>query len=720
MVVKTRSPLALDAQRGTMEFLLINHPLDCPICDQGGECELQDLAMGYGGDISRYTERKRVVRDKNIGPLIATDLTRCIHCTRCVRFGEEIAGLPELGATGRGEDMEIGTYVERSLVSELSGNVIDLCPVGALTAKPSRYTYRPWELIQKPGIAPHDCVGSNLYLHVSGSVVKRVVPRENDAVNETWIADRDRFSYQGIHSADRLERPMLKQDGRWQPVDWDIAIEAVADALRGTLEGPGPQALGALASPGATLEELYALQKLLRALGSENIDHRLRQADFRDQDTAPVMPWLGRDIAELQALDAVLLVGSDIRRDQPMIAHRLRKAALKGARVALVNPRRFELQFPVLEQIAAPPGAMTVELAGVVAAALEAAGAPVPGTLEAVVAAARPGEAHRRIAAALQEGERASVLLGAVSEADPDLALLRALAAELADVTGASLGYLSAGANAAGAWLAGAVPHRLPGGAPSPRSGRNARQMLEEGCDAYVLLGTEPEHDADDPVRAAARLRGARFVVALTPFKGSGLLDYADCLLPVGSFAETEGTFVNCEGRWQSFAPAVSPFGESRPAWKVLRALAEAMGLEGITYTSAGELRRELQGSCREIVLDNRVALEQALSPTEYDAELVRAGGVGIYAIDSLVRRARALQETPDARIVGAHVNPGQAARLGLEGHRRVRVLQGGDEAVLDLVLDELVPEGCVWIPVGTAATAELGTAFGAVRLEGL
>jgi NADH-quinone oxidoreductase subunit G len=720
MVVKTRSPLALEAQKGTMEFLLINHPLDCPICDQGGECELQDLAMGYGGDVSRYTERKRVVRDKNIGPLIATDLTRCIHCTRCVRFGEEIAGLPELGATGRGEDMEIGTYVERSLVSELSGNVIDLCPVGALTAKPSRYTYRPWELIQKAAVSPHDCVGSNLYLHVRGGQVMRVVPRENDAVNETWIADRDRFSYQAIHSADRLERPMLKRDGRWEEVDWDIAIEAVADGLRATLEGPGPEGLGALGSSSATLEELYALQKLVRGLGSGNVDHRLRQADFRDQTLAPVMPWLGQDIAGLEDADAVLLVGSYVSKDQPMIANRLRKAALAGAKIALVNPRRFDFRFPVFEQLSARPGAMAGELAAVYAAALELAGNALPAALKEIIGRAPVSEAHRRTAMALREGERSAVLLGAVAESDPDLALLRALAGELADVTGARFGYLPSGANAAGAWLAGAVPHRLPGGAPAEPIGRNAREMLEAGCDTYLLLATEPEHEAFDPASAVARLREARFVVALTPFRGPGLLDYADCLLPVGSFAETAGTFVNAEGRWQSFQGAVTPLAEARPAWKVLRVMAEALGVEGFGYTTSDELRRELQAACREIELDNGLFVEQLPRAIHYDSELVRSGHVAIYATDGLARRARALQETVDGRVVVAQLNPGQAKRLGLDRHERVRVLQGGADAVLSLVLDEQVPEGCVWIPSGTSATAGLGPAFGAVKLEGL
>jgi NADH-quinone oxidoreductase subunit G len=720
MVVKTRSPLALDAQKGTMEFLLINHPLDCPICDQGGECELQDLAMGYGGDVSRYTERKRVVRDKNIGPLIATDLTRCIHCTRCVRFGEEIAGLPELGVTGRGEHMEIGTYVERSLVSELSGNVIDLCPVGALTAKPSRYTYRPWELIQKPAVSPHDCVGSNLFLHVRGGEVMRVVPRENDAVNETWIADRDRFSYQAIHSADRLERPMLKRNGRWEAVDWDVAIEAVADGLRATLEGPGPEGLGALGSSSATLEELFALQKLMRGLGSENVDHRLRQADFRDQALAPVMPWLGQDIAALEDADAILLVGSYVRKDQPMIAHRLRKAALAGAKIALINPRRFDFQFPVFEQLAARPGAMVGELAAAYAAALELVGSPPPAALKEVIGRIPVREGHRRIAMALRDGERAGVLLGAIAESDPDLALLRALASELADVTGARFGYLPSGANAAGAWLAGAVPHRLPGGASAERTGRNAREMLEAGCDAYLLLGVEPEHEAFDPGAAVARLRQARFVAALTPFRGPGLLDYADCLLPVGSFAETAGTFVNAEGRWQSFQGAVAPLAGARPAWKVLRVLAEALGVEGFAYTTVDELRQELQAACREIELDNRLVFEQLPRVTDYDGDLVRSGHVAIYATDALTRRARALQETADARVVAAQVNPAQAARLGLDRHARVRVLQGGSDTVLSLVLDEQVPEGCVWIPFGTSATAGLGPAVGAVKLEGL
>ncbi len=471
MKVFTRSPEALTAQKATMEFLLINHPLDCPICDQGGECELQDIAMGYGEDVSRYTESKRVVKDKNIGPLISTDMTRCIHCTRCVRFGAEIAGMRELGATGRGEFMEIGTYVEKALSSELSGNIIDLCPVGALNAKPSRMAARAWELIQHASVAPHDAIGSNLYLHTLRGRVVRAVPREREGINETWISDRDRFSYQGLYSADRFDSPKLKVAEDWDVVDWDSALTQISERLREYAS----EEVGVLVGANATLEEMYLLQKLMRGIGVHNIDHRLRQADYSDQARAPLFPWLGQLIADLESLDALLLVGSNIRKEQPIAAHRLRKASLKGAKLMAVNPRDFEFVFALSDKLIVQPLAMVEALAGIAKASLHLASVEIPQALEAVLAGVEVAPTHERMAEQLRAAKRASILLGPMVENHPYFSQLRVLASVIAEHTGACLGYLPLAANSAGAWLAGVLPHRLPAGQKDTNPGLDAQ-----------------------------------------------------------------------------------------------------------------------------------------------------------------------------------------------------------------------------------------------------
>ncbi|HMR01848.1 MAG TPA: NADH-quinone oxidoreductase subunit NuoG, partial [Candidatus Competibacter phosphatis] len=551
MKVYTESPKALAAQKGTMEFLLINHPLDCPICDQGGECELQDMALGYGADVSRFAERKRVVRDKNIGPLIATDMTRCIHCTRCVRFGEEVAGLRELGATGRGESVEIGTYVAHSVGSELSGNVIDLCPVGALTAKPSRYRGRSWEYVQHPAIAPHDSVGSNIFIHTLRGQVMRVVPRENEAINETWISDRDRFSYEGIYSDDRLVRPWVKGG----EADWEVALETASKGLREVIAQHGAEAVGFLLSPTATVEELYLAQKLARGLGVANIDHRLRQADFSDQDAAPVFPWLGQELADLEKVGAALLIGSNVRMEQPLAGHRLRKAALAGGRILLINPRDFEFLFPVAAKVIADPAGMVAALVGVALAVAELKGQDLPTELAVLAGGgASAGETERAIAEHLVNQAPATVLLGNLAVAHPAFAQLRALASFVAACSGAHLGYLPEAANSAGGWLAGALPHRLPGGASAPTVGLDTRSMLEAPRKAYVLLGVEPELDCWDGAAALKALQAAEWVVSLNPFASAASKAYAHVILPVATFAETSGSYVNAEGLWQSFS----------------------------------------------------------------------------------------------------------------------------------------------------------------------
>jgi NADH-quinone oxidoreductase subunit G len=714
----TQSPRALAAQKGTMEFLLINHPLDCPICDQGGECELQDVAMGYGEDISRYSEAKRVVKDKDIGPLIATEMTRCIHCTRCVRFGEEIAGIRELGATGRGEFMQIGTFIEKSLGSEMSGNVIDLCPVGALTAKPSRYTARPWELIQHASVAPHDSIGSNLFLHTREGRVMRAVPRDNEAVNETWISDRDRFSYTGLYAPDRLTVPMVKDRGQWVATDWETALTRVVEGLRGA----AADEIGALLSPHATVEELYLAQKFLRGLGVGNLDHRLRHSDFSRPAADPLFPYLGMPVEALERVDAALLVGSNVRKEQPIAHHRLRKAALAGAAMMALNTRDYGFAFPVCDQIIADPQAMLRHLAGLARAALQAAGATAPASLAGILAEAPAGEREMAMAMRLSEGASALILVGSQAMASPQASLIRALCGLIAGHTDAVLGYLPEAANSAGAWLAGAVPHRGPAGAVLDAPGLDTGAMLDRPRKAYVLLGVEPELDCADGVQARAALEAADFVVALGAFAPEVLKAAAHVLLPVATFAETSGTFVNAEGRWQSFQGVVSPPGETRPGWKVLRVLGNMAGLPGFDHVSSEQVRDELKARFGEgMVFDNGVPLEgEAFELPARVTGLQRAGGVAIYALDPLVRRARPLQATADGRQGGACLCEAQARALDLMNTDRVLVRQGTRTANLDLVIDDGVAMGCVWIPAGMPETAPLGPAYGPVELQKL
>jgi NADH-quinone oxidoreductase subunit G len=641
MKIFTKSPKAIGAQKATMEFLLINHPLDCPICDQGGECELQDLAMGFGRDAARFNERKRVVKDKDLGPLVSTDMTRCIHCTRCVRFTAEIAGMQELGTTGRGENMEIGTYVERAVAHELSGNIIDLCPVGALNSKPFRYRARSWEMTQAALVSPHDGVGTNLYGHVLRGRLMRVVPRPNEAINETWIADRDRYSYEGIYSADRLSSPMVREGNEWKQVTWEIALETAARGLKAA----GAE-LATLASASSTVEELYLLSRLTRALGSNNIDHRLRQADFRDQAADPAWPGLGTlRIAEVDSLDALLVVGSNLRREVPLLAHRVRKATKRGAKIAFLNPARFDYLFPVAAYLESSPAKQLADLAGIYAAALD--GAAAPAHLASLVSGAQVNTAHRSIAAALKSGQKRAIWLGALALRHPAYADLRAVAAGLAAATGATLGTLAEGGNAAGAYLAGAVPHRDAGGLKAAAAGKNARDMLSGSHKAYLLFGgTEPWADGlgQDAQRALA---GADFVVAATPYADETLKSVAHVLLPISTFVETSGTYVNLEGLWQSFTGAAKPLGEARPGWKVLRVLGNLANLKDFDYQSSEEVREELRARCAEIAAGSYQGSHEVKAATAGDARVV---DVPMYSIDAVLRRAPSLQRTREGK----------------------------------------------------------------------
>jgi NADH-quinone oxidoreductase subunit G len=626
MKVFTRSARAMAAQKATMEFLLINHPLDCPICDQGGECELQDLALGFGSAESRFDERKRVVKDKNLGPLISTDMTRCIHCTRCVRFTAEIAGVQELGATGRGEWMEIGTWIEKSVDHELSGNVIDLCPVGALNSKPFRHRARSWEMTEHALVSPHDGIGTNLWGHVLRGRLMRVVPRANEEINETWIADRDRFSYEGIYAPDRLREPMMRTEGRWREVTWEAALEAASMLLREALKESGAERIGFLASPGSTNEEAYLLGRLARGFGSRNVDSRLRQLDFSDQAQDPVFPGLGTALQDIESLSGLLLAGCQVRDEAPILAHRVRKAALAGCKVSLLSTEPQQCHFPVLQQTVAAAADLATELA-------------------ALASGGGHSDAHRAVFESLSSG-RAAIVLGGVAMRHTHFADLRAAAAALAAKTGASLGFLPDGGNAVGTALAGALPHRLPGGRPDPKPGLDLRAMLESPLAACVLFGgIEPAADIGLPV-AAQVLSNCRRVIAVTPFADPSVMSFAQILLPIGTFAETSGSFVNCEGRWQEFRGCAQPVGEARPGWKVLRVLANHLGLEGFNQDSSADVLAELRSVADGAAYDGRFPAGR-----EFKAE--RRGTtttLPIYAVDPIVRRATALQLTRAAR----------------------------------------------------------------------
>jgi NADH-quinone oxidoreductase subunit G len=712
MKVWTRSPKAIDAQQGTMEFLLINHPLDCPICDQGGECELQDVAVGYGGDVSRFTEGKRVVKDEDFGPLISPDMTRCIQCTRCVRFCAEIAGVREIGATGRGEEMRIGTFIAHAISHELSSNIIDLCPVGALTAKPSRFTARAWELTGVDSIAPHDGIGSNLRLHIRNGQVIRVHPRENDAVNETWISDRDRYSYTGINSSDRLTAPMLKQNGVWREVDWSTALTRVAEQLK---SAPAA-ATGWLLSPTATLEELYLAQRLARELGCANIDHRLRQQDFSGDRSDPLLPWLGVTIPELEAQRGFLLIGTDLRQEQPLLAHRVRKAALAGAQVVCINPLRLDLNHHAQQFVSAP----ALMLADLVAIA-QSAGVSKSGAWSELFAAVTPTAAHVAAAACLHDaGQQDSglIVLGALATAHPNFALLKALASAIAEATHCRIGYLPAAANSVGAYLAGAHPQRLPGARPTTTAGLATADLLKQLLNTLVLWGIEPELDVDHPANTLAACARAECVIACSAFRSTALDAAADILLPIGIFAETSGTYVNASGTWQRFQGAIAPPGEARPGWKVLRVLGNLLDIKGFDYQDGAQISGELATLCADSRFDNTPSADLAPQGELMQADMMRIGGVPIYATDLLVRRALPLQQlsTPRSNF-GVYLHPNQADALGLSAEDWVQVSQAAGTVTAPLFLDDRIAIGCAYISAGIAASAVLGNQIGVIDL---
>ena len=717
MKISTRSDYAKNAQRAVMEFLLINHPLDCPICDQGGECELQDVALEYGRGVSRFSEKKRVVRDKDFGALIASDMTRCIHCTRCVRFLQHIAGFKEMGGMGRGENVEIGTYIQHNIESELSGNIIDVCPVGALTSKPFRFTARAWEMEQTASIAAHDCVGSNLYLHTRRGKLMRAVPRENEAINEVWLSDRDRFAYLGVNSADRLEQPMIKKVSGWQAVEWEEALHVVAQAFRDRVETQGADQLGFLVSPSATLEEQVLVNRLAEGLGVSNIDHRLRQTDFSGQQDQPLFPFLGQSIAELENVDAALIVGGNPRKDQPIIGHRLRKAAKAGASVMFINSVDFACTFKAAHKAIVAPNRLVQSLAGVAAALLQSKKARAPQALQSVIDQTLPDATEQAMASALSEAGQATVLLGLGAGMHPAFSTMRALAVLIAELSGAKLGFLSDGANSAGASLAGVLPHRTASAQTRENPGLNAAQMIDQPLKNYLLLGIEPEFDCANGARALAAMQQAELVVALTPYITERMREYADVLLPMNCFSETSGTFVNCEGRWQSFAAVSRAPAGSRPGWKVLRVLGNLLELDGFDQTSSQQVRDSLSQMIGDVTVNNTHCGE-FVGYLESGGGLQRIDYLPMYAVDNMVRRATALQKTPDADVASVSLNPADASRLGLSDGDKAVVLQGDEDADMDVVVTDSIAEGSALISQAIETTLELGAPFGSVQIK--
>ncbi|WP_184525856.1 NADH-quinone oxidoreductase subunit NuoG [Variovorax sp. Sphag1AA] len=641
MIVRTKSDKAIKAQQSVMEFLLINHPLDCPICDQGGECQLQDLAVGYGGSSSRYEEEKRVVFHKDVGPLISMEeMSRCIHCTRCVRFGQEVAGVMELGMSNRGEHSEIETFLGDSVDSELSGNMIDICPVGALTSKPFRYSARTWELSRRKSVSPHDSTGANLIVQVKNNRVMRVVPLENEDVNECWIADRDRFSYEALNGPERLAQPMLKQGGQWQQVDWQTALEYVANGLKQIKADHGAQSIGTLVSPHSTLEELHLAKLLTNGLGSDNIDYRLRNAEF-----APVegVRWLGTSIASLSQLQRALVIGTNLRKDHPLFAQRIRQSVRKGGVLNAVTSQALFADddawaMPVANAIRVAADGWVDVLAQIASAIGESKGTSAP-----VAANGSPSDAAKAIAVSLLDGERKAILLGNAAVHHAQASTLLVLANWIGAQTGASVGFLTEAANTVGAQVAGALPKS---------GGQNAAQMLAGGLKAALLLNNEPVFDSAAGESAVEGLAHAQMVVTLSPFKAN--LEFSDVLLPIAPFTETAGTFVNAEGRVQSFHAVVKPLGEARPAWKVLRVLANLLGLPGFGFESSADVLSDIGASTETVAakLSNVTSVQPAADAVAQAAPAVAS----IYQLDSIVRRAPSLQLTADARRAQATV----------------------------------------------------------------
>lgn len=718
MKVFTKSEEARRSQEAVMEFLLINHPLDCPICDQGGECELQDVSMGFGQDSSEYSEAKRAVKDDDLGTLVATEMTRCIQCTRCVRFGDEIAGLRELGGIGRGEHMQIGTYVEHSLKSEISANIIDLCPVGALTSKPYRFTARAWEMTQHASVAPHDCLGSNIYAHTRRDRLMRVVPKEHDKINETWLSDRDRFSYLGLneHKA-RAAQPMIKRNGQWGVVSWQTALTFAAKGMSRVIEEHGPEQLAALTQPSATVEEFYLLQKLMRALGVNNIDHRLRQTDQRDQAMQPLMPTSSLPFAELEQQTSILIFGCNLLREVPLAGVRIQKAHQNNASVYAINPVQFDIRVPYTQALTASPDAMLMHAVSILAVlAKKPSQVDLPEQLQNLL------KQHTltndveidAIAHALSQSE-AAIVTGELFENHPNAAILRSVLTWICALSGARHLRLTTGANSAGAWAAGAVPHRTAAGKSLDIPGLATQEALEAKLKGYVLMGLDPTMDIANPTQARQAMLAAEFVVAISGYQTESIKECADVILPMALFAETSGTYINVDQTWQTVKGALVPYGEARPAWKILRVLANTLQCVGFEYTSTEEvlsaLKVELAGHDAQ-----SVACFYPDAWPEVQHELVRVGEWPLYRTDAVVRHAKALQVCAAADDACVRMHPTTAKRLDLT--EMATVSQGDIEITLPLKCDARVAPNVIWVPNAMSETVDLGHAFAPITVK--
>ncbi len=700
MVVHTSSEKAKAAQEAVMEFLLINHPLDCPICDQGGECQLQDLAVGYGKTSSRYQEEKRVVMHKLMGPLVsAEEMSRCIQCTRCVRFGQEVAGQMELGMLNRGEHSEITSFVGKAVESELSGNMIDICPVGALTSKPFRYSARTWELARRRSVSPHDSLGANLVVQVKGDKVMRVVPFENDDVNECWISDKDRWSYEGLNVEDRLTVPMVRDENNvWREVSWQDALKVVGDALGQIAHHDGAEYIGALASETSTLEELALLKRVMNGLGSNNVDALLRNTDANFARATAGAAWLGMSINDLDSVDGVVVIGSNLRKDHPLMAQRLRQVAKKGARITLIDSYGEDPLFPVAARLTVAPS----ELANTVEAVAKAVAAQKAG------ATADMNDPVQALAAQVVGGSKPAVFLGNAAVAAPDASQIAAKAQELANAYGATLGFLTAGANTVGAYIVGAV---------AQGAGLSAKQMVENQLKAYLVLNAEPRFDMDNGLTAEKTLSNA-FSVAFTAYK-SAAASWAKVMLPVATFAETSGTFINAEGRVQSFKGVVPSKGQARPAWKVLRVLGNVLHFNGFEQESSEQVRDEVIGSGIHAKLNNKVTvLGQEVRRAAVSTGLERVAEVAIYRTDAIVRRAESLQATEISRTPKARVNATTLSSLQVTDGDKVKVKSATGEGEFVVALDNQLADNTIRLAQGFEETVALGSAYAQLTVE--
>ncbi len=690
MKVYTTSKMAIEAQKGVMEFLLINHPLDCPVCDQGGECRLQDLAVGYGRVESRFEEEKRAVTNKDMGPLISTEMTRCIHCSRCVRFSAEIAGEQEIGMNYRNNHVEVMPFIGKTVNSELSGNVIDLCPVGALTSKPYRHKHRSWELSRRKTISPHDGLGSNLLVQVDKyHKVVRVLPYENENLNECWISDRDRFSYEGLYHEDRILYPMIKYDNQWMKVDWNTALNYVAESLLRIKKEYSTNDIGVLANSISTTEELFLLQKLMRQLDINNIDYRLAQSDlYISPEDENKIRYIGGNINSILDCKSILLIGCLIRSEQPLLALKIRQAVKNGAELSSINVLKqdFLCQIENENNVVIDPREITNFLAQILKV-LD------PNNQEIDFSEVTPSNESKKIANSLTK-ESGLILLGEIAKSHPQYSLIQQLVQAISNITNIKIGFLSGSANEVGAQLVGCVPYKgfLNN---KVKSGMDVMQMLTNPRKGYVLFNTELERDVYNSSLALAALKNAKSVTVISPYINEHIREYADVILPITPFTETAGSYINMQGDWQKFNGVTTPLGDSKPGWKVIRVLANILNLNGFDYDSIDGVREEISSlNENKDHLNNHISINKIKITTPELQNLVRVGTKGYYNTDSIVRRASSLQQTVLNNQTNVSIN--NQLHKDLQHNSTINVEQGSMVASFEVKADNIVAPNSV------------------------